>query len=192
MIRTESLLPPAPDFGEILRYMGAGREDRSFDALIKECMDECLPMLKYKLCCDEFDISVSGNKVVFPFAEFESSSLAKNLEACSKAVIFGATVGIGIDRLIFKYGHISPAKALVFQAIGAERIEALCDTFCGELKKRYITVMPRYSAGYGDLPLEAQTVFFRVLDLGRKIGVTLNSALLMSPSKSVTAIVGVG
>ena len=39
-----------------------------------------------------------------------------------------ATVGIGIDRIIAKYGALSPSKALIFQAIGAERIESLCDT----------------------------------------------------------------
>ena len=34
--------------------------------------------------------------------------------------------------------------------------------------------------------------FDRVLDCPRKIGLTLNESLLMSPSKSVTAIIGLG
>ena len=51
---------------------------------------------------------------------------------------------------------------------------------------------PRFSPGYGDLPLEMQRDIFRVLDCSRKIGLTLNESLLMSPSKSVTAIVGIG
>ena len=50
--------------------------------------------------------------------------------------------------------------------------------------------VPRFSPGYGDFPLEAQKDIFRTLDCSRKIGLTLNESLLMSPSKSVTAIVG--
>jgi cobalamin-dependent methionine synthase I len=49
----------------------------------------------------------------------------------------------------------------------------------------------RFSAGYGDLPLELQRDIFGALDCQRKIGVTLNESLLMSPSKSVSAIVGI-
>ena len=41
---------------------------------------------------------------------------------------------------------------------------------------------PRFSPGYGDLPLTVQKDFFRVLDCTRKIGLSLNDSLLMSPS----------
>ena len=81
------------------------------------------------------------------------------------------------------------------QAIGAERIEALCDAFCDKLKaeksEKGLFLRPRFSAGYGDLSIELQRDIMRALDCGRKIGVTLNESLLMSPSKSVTAIVGI-
>ncbi|MBQ5601557.1 MAG: Vitamin B12 dependent methionine synthase activation subunit, partial [Clostridia bacterium] len=70
-------------------------------------------------------------------------------------------------------------------------IEALCDAFCADIKKEYNTGLePRFSPGYGDLPLSAQKNIFAVLDPERRIGLTLNSSLLMSPSKSVTAFVG--
>ena len=45
---------------------------------------------------------------------------------------------------------------------------------------------------YGDLPLEAQRDVFALLNPEKRIGVTLNDGLLMSPSKSVTAIAGIG
>jgi len=51
---------------------------------------------------------------------------------------------------------------------------------------------PRFSPGYGDLPLETQREIFDVLDCSRRIGLMLNDSLLMSPTKSVTAFVGVG
>ena len=109
-------------------------------------------------------------------------------------VIFGATVGLEADRLIKRYSRLDTARAVMLQAIGAERIEALCDAFCADIEEnvaeRGLFTRPRFSPGYGDLPLEIQRDFVRVLDCRRKIGVTLNESLLMSPSKSVTAIIG--
>ena len=133
--------------------------------------------LTYKVCYGEFPVSF--------FDSVGSKGLKNHLEGCNKAVIFAATVGIGIDRLIARYASISPTKSLLFGAIGAERIEALCEIF----NKEYGGA--RFSPGYGDLPLEFQKEIFRALDCPRKIGLSLNESMLMSPSKSVTAIIGV-
>ena len=50
----------------------------------------------------------------------------------------------------------------------------------------------RFSPGYGDLPLQNQRAFFDALQCHKEIGLYLNESLLMSPTKSVTAIVGLG
>jgi len=92
--------------------------------------------------------------------------------------------------MIAKYGRISPVRALFFQAIGAERIESLCNAFCKDIKKD-LNITPRFSPGFGDLPLELQKDIFFALQPHRNIGLTLNESLLMSPSKSVTAIIGI-
>jgi hypothetical protein len=49
---------------------------------------------------------------------------------------------------------------------------------------------PRFSPGYGDFDLSVQTNICDVLKTGKTIGVTLTDSLLMMPSKSVTAVVG--
>jgi hypothetical protein len=74
----------------------------------------------------------------------------------------------------------------MMQAIGTERIETLCDVFCDGLGQTRL----RFRPGYGDLKLAAQQVIFEQLDCARQIGLTLNDSLVMSPSKAVTAIVG--
>ena len=179
------------DTKEILRYMGCPTANPQAEGLINGCLSDCFGILKYKVCFDRFPISVSENSVKFPFAETDSASLAKHLCGFSEAVVFAATVGIELDRLIMKASRLSPSRAVCFQAIGAERIEALCDAFCDELKSDFSVTSSRFSPGYGDFPLRFQTEIFKALDCPRKIGLSLNSALLMSPSKSVTAIVGV-
>ncbi|MBR4723888.1 MAG: Vitamin B12 dependent methionine synthase activation subunit [Clostridia bacterium] len=179
------------DLGEIARYMGCKRQDSQVSELLNSCIKECNGVLSYNVCFDEFPISISGNTLEFPFAKTDSRSISRHLDGFSHTVVFAATVGIELDRLIMKYSRLSPSRALCFQAIGAERIEALCDAFCEDLKLQNTEVGTRFSPGYGDFPLSFQTEIFKVLDLPRKIGLSLNSALLMSPTKSVTAIVGV-
>lgn len=192
MILTE--IYPEPPFckSEILRYAGCGEADPSVAELLSQCIEESKSVLTYKLCHSTFDLTIDGDKCDFGVFRFSSKNLARNLYGCSSAVVFAATVGVGFDRLISRYGRISPSKALMFQAIGAERIEALCDTFCESMKNKCKkSLRPRFSPGYGDLALECQKNIFSVLDCERKIGLTLNDSLLMSPSKSVTAIVGI-
>lgn len=178
---------------EILRYAGCRGEREEISVLLKECIDEVKDKLVYKVCYRELSIKTVGDTCDFEVFSVHSEKLARNLKGCEKVILFAATVGVEIDRLIGKYGRLSPTKALLFQAIGAERIEALCDAFCADIKKEYNTGLePRFSPGYGDLPLSAQKNIFAVLDPERRIGLTLNSSLLMSPSKSVTAFVGLG
>ena len=48
----------------------------------------------------------------------------------------------------------------------------------------------RFSPGYGDYPIELQKSFLHILDAPRKIGLTANDSFLLTPVKSVTAIIG--
>lgn len=186
---------PKLNYVEAARYLGvkARNEDdflkdpelRKIRSLIHECYEEARPLLKYMVCYAELTKQEAG--------EFDFSGLEYCAD-CERIVVFGATIGLGIDRLINKYSSISVSKAAVFQALGAERIEALCDCFeqsiigkgsLGGLTKN------RISPGYGKFKLENQKEIFGILDLPKEIGLTLNESLLMSPSKSVTAIIGI-
>ncbi len=182
---------PPIDEREILRYAGCrGEADEVTAALLEECLLECAETFTYRVCYRMFDVKQEGGVLEIGTLATESKALQKNLEGCSQAVVFAATVGLSVDRMIAKYAGVATAKALMLQAIGAERIEALCDAFCADLKREYKNIQPRFSPGYGDFSLSAQKEIFLMLDCSRKIGLTLNDSLLMSPTKSVTAIVG--
>ncbi len=187
---------PEVDLREVLRYAACREVTDDMLELARQSVELAEGALRPQVCWRETDVCVDGGTVVFPFARFSSQKLAQRLAGCGKAVIFAATVGLELDRLIARYGRLSPAKGLMLQALGSERIEALCDTFCAQLAENYaahgLHAKLRYSPGYGDLPLEAQRELFRVLECEKRIGLYLNESLLMSPSKSVTAIVGLG
>ena len=186
VVHRKELDPPAVDRQEILRYAFCRQGDEATEQLLDRCLASALPAISYRVCWLETPVSIRGS--VCDFGDFQLSSrrLAKHLTGCSRAVIFAATLGVEMDRLISKFGHLSPAMGLMMQAVGTERIEALCDAFCGELNN----AAARFSPGYGDLKLTAQSVLFEQLDCPRQIGLSLNDSLVMSPSKSVTAIVG--
>ena len=131
---------------------------------------------------------------ILPFKQ-QSLSLKRNLESCRGVVLFAATIGAGIDRLIRRYERIEPARGVLLQGIGAERVEALCQRFFEEVKEKAhgegLAVHHRFSPGYGDLPLDVQPEVLSLLDAQRRLGITLNASWLMSPSKSVTALIGI-
>jgi len=180
---------------EILRYAGVKRDISDYDTLLDECIKEASDKLRYSVCYREFPLKISDETLDLCFAEIKSKSLKKNLCGCNRFLLFAATVGIELDRLINKYSRTEPSRALIFQAFGAERIESLCDAFCSDLEKEMAlqncSTRPRYSAGYGDFPVEIQSDICKALDCSKKIGVFVNESLLLSPSKSVTAIVGI-
>ncbi len=188
----KNYIPEQFKIKEILTYSGCKEMTPEVEALLRECLSEVENVFSGKVCFTELPFEIKAGEVVFPTFATTSKALRKNLNGCKKAILFGATVGIEIDRIIAKYSRMSPSKALMMQAIGAERIEALCDAFCKDIESEYRFVRQRFSPGYGDFPLEYQKQIFSLLDCHRKIGLTLNESLLMSPTKSVTAIIGVG
>lgn len=190
-VRVKELSAPRIDRGEILRYMGCRGGDDEIEALIDRSLSLCSDKLTYRVCYREYDIQRSDGYIDLGFAVTRSRDLAKALDGCHGIVLFAATVGLELDRLIYKYSRTQPSVALCLQAIGAERIEALCNDFCAFLGERGFSTRPRFSAGYGDLPLSLQRDIFACLECPRHIGLTLNDSLLMSPTKSVTAIVGI-
>lgn len=193
-VKTYSL--PAVDQREWFRYMGVRDANEEISALSETCLREAENCFFARVCYCEVPVIVKNGTVDLTVWNGESGLLRRRLENCDGAVVFAATVGLEIDRLVKKYSRTSPSKALCLQALGTERVEALCDLFCQEIKERMQKngkqTTGRFSPGYGDLPLEMQTDIFRALDCARHIGVTLNDSLLMSPTKSVTAIVGFG
>ena len=181
---------PEPDKREILRYAGVRGSADEVETLLDECIAETLSLFRPRVCWCALSIN-EAKKIPECAAIFASLALAKHLQGCSQIVIFAATVGIETDRLIARYNALSPAKALLISAIGSERIEALCDAFEDDLRSEGREIRPRFSPGYSDLPIEYQKDIFALLDCSRRIGVTLTESMLMSPSKSVSAIIGI-
>ena len=188
-VYTRSYPAPFFDVSEAMRYASCGNSEEMREAVC-ELYGKAEGSLTYKVCYTEVPVRPVDGAVDLGFAVFGSADLAKNLRGCTRAVVFAATVGLAFDRLCAAYGRTSPSRAVLLQGIGAERIESLCDVFTEDVLAGE-SIRPRFSPGYGDFSIEHQKDIFTILDPPRRIGLTLTDSILMSPTKSVTALIGI-
>lgn len=194
---------------EIARYAGYFGIPEDMDEetrrLMHEVIDEMKDVISFKVCYRRMDVVWENESPKLLLDESldsqrdflaQSKLLTECIAGSREVILFAATAGLGIDRYITRNQRIAPTKALFAQAYGAERVESLCDGFCREIDAwvgaQGLSCTARFSPGYGDLPLSAQKDVFRLLDCNKQIGISLGESLLMTPSKSVTAIFGIG
>lgn len=129
-----------------------------------------------------------------PQLHLPGRDIAKNLKGADYLVLFAASLGIEIDRKIAIYEHQSMTRALMLDACASSYIESICNICNQEVKEAFFSLsykaLPRFSPGYGDLPISLQNSFCQLLDSHRKIGLSCTGNHLLLPRKSVTAIIG--
>jgi hypothetical protein len=181
---------------EILRYLGhCGQE---IPANVKERIWECCRELEQaaviKAVWREYPLTFREHVLDMSCLQVRSKNLEKNLQDCEKILIFGATLGSRVDGLLRRYGRLQMSKAVILQAASVAMLETFCDWKNEVLRKEYQEkgwyMRPRFSPGYGDFPLECQQGIAAALELSKRIGVMLTDRLMMTPSKSVTAVMG--
>lgn len=171
---------------EAVRYLGGAgiRLNYRMDNLMDECEREILAKANPKflyiekaLPCPEI---VVGNDVT------------AHLDGCEKAVVMCATLGAEVDKLIRISQIADMAKAVVLDSFASVAIEQVCQRLDELLAQKYdgMNMTFRFSPGYGDYPIEMQREFLKILDAPRRIGLTANDSFLLTPSKSVTAVLG--
>lgn len=172
-------------------YLGyyAARVDDFTAKLIEECTDEFLNAANFTACFSS--VPVTDGKIVLNGHSIVCNSLKKNLSGCEKAYILAATTGIEAHRLLKKNSVISPLKGIVTDCVGSAAIEAFCDKINLSFDNPDF-LRPRFSPGYGDMPLECQKIIIDFLQTSKTIGISLTESLMMIPIKSVTAVIGIG
>ena len=167
---------------------------------INKAIDQVSAQSHPRIVTKEYPVRINGNVITIyndtEEVNMESDALARNLKGCCGALLLAATIGPACDMLVRRASITSAADAAIYQAAGAAAIEAFLDDMNDKIKADYeaqgLFLRPRFSPGYGDLKLDHQNDWFRLLDISKQIGVELTDSLLMVPTKSVTAIIGIG
>ena len=181
------------DEKEILRYAMLPSFAPSPEELpLKECLETAKGAAQCRAVWRRYPVRWDGETLDLGFARTDSRDLRNHLAGCGEILLFACTAGAETDRRIARAKLLSPARGLLMHAIGAQQVEGACDRLCRRLAEQFPDrkLTNRYSPGYGDLPLSLQREVMSALDCGRTVGITLTDSLLMTPSKSVTAIIG--
>ncbi len=155
------------------------------------CLEELKNVVNSKFSAVRVPVKYLGDDALdCGFGEFKSATLIKNLQGCKEAFIFAVTLGLGVDRLLTQLSLVSPSKHFICDALASSMAEAAAEK-AEEIIKGNLECRPRFSPGFGDLSLELQPRILELLNAQRLLGITTNKTFLMSPGKSVTAIVGI-
>lgn len=181
---------------EVLRYMGCPPEkaDGFLTAQVEACAREALGVIRPRWSWRELGLSFEEegvrleNGLLLP-----GEDLKRHLSGCGRAALFCATLGAEMDALIRRTERLDMGRALTLDCCASAAVEAVCDQIETELQEKFSgCFFPfRYSPGYGDLPLEVQEPLLDLLDAPRRAGLCATASNLLTPRKSVTAILGI-
>lgn len=184
------------DRNEAIRLLGFRHADpdEKTQLLIEECevelQRESQPLYRALLC----PANIQASLVRVGELAITSTALARHMEGCNEMILFAATLGAGPDRLMQRLMHTNIAKAFVMQACAAAALETYADEMQSGLPAllarphRYMTA--RFSPGYGDFSLSIQPELLRLMDTHRKIALSCTEQNMLTPTKSITALIG--
>ena len=184
---------------EAVRYLGYGKnavDDKTLQE-IQDSFRELERLADKKSIYRIFELSLKDeNELKIGNVEIYSGNLRTNLKDCKQVVLFAATLGAEVDRLIRKMQVVDMAKAVVMQACAATLLEEYCDELqqkiAEHMQEQGKYIRPRFSPGYGDFSIQHQKAVLAMLEASKRIGVTMTDSYMLTPTKSVTAVIGIG
>lgn len=190
-MRIKFLREPNVRRAEMLRYArcgdGVGVEKEAEQA--QRLVDD---LIRPAAAAVVFDIKRDGEKLFVADTELEGKSIKKLLAPCNKCVVMAITVGFELDMKIAALGSSSPALSLLADAAASSAVEDACDACCESIESELgVKLTPRFSPGYGDLPMNIQPALLTLTNARRYLGLTVGTGCMLSPIKSVTAIAGI-
>ena len=196
-----------PERREILRYLGykGAAPDKEILREIETCIRDLNEAVTPRFVYERFALSreetphsenrLGEEQLCFAGIRVTSRDLSVNLRDCCGVYLMAVTLGPGPDLLVRRASVGRMSRAVIYQAAAAAMTEVWCDRINERIRKEAgkegLYTRPRFSPGYGDLPLSLQKEISRILNMPKEIGVSLTDTMLMTPSKSVTALIGV-
>lgn len=175
---------------DILRYLGVRESDAATEEMIEEmrCLaDGIIPSVVY--ACYSADRTNEGLRLQGTDILLTGNLVKRHFEGCDRILIVLATLGLKSELLLKRIFATNAAKAVVLDAVYTDKIEKFLDKTELELQRQFGSLTERISCGYGDLPIATQKQLFDELDGGR-IGVSINDCYMLTPNKSVIALLG--
>ena len=184
---------------EVLRYLGhKGQQiDDNMIQMIDSCREEVKSIISPRSVYEYKSIHDTENGVVIDGTNLllSGNDIKKHLSSSKECVLMAVTLGNDIEKKTRLYERINLTRALIIDACATTAVEEVCDIIEEKIRQeaqsKGMNITFRYSRGYGDLSLDIQNDFLRVLEAQKKIGLTVSENNILFPRKSVTAVIGI-
>ena len=145
---------------EAIRYLGYGKhavDDKTL-AMVEDSFRNLEDIAGRRSIYRIFDLQqTADDRFTIGRVEIQSRSLGRNLKGCRKIILFGATLGTAVDRMLARLSLTDMAKAVVMQACAAALLEEYCDAcqadIAAQVSAEGLYLRPRFSPGYGDFDI---------------------------------------
>lgn len=202
------------DIPRALRYLGRRRQEvpqhlsEQLAAVADRCRDTARPRAMVSAAfplgwpAQEAEGAAGGSKskegrgVLLAGAglELPGNDIAHFLEGCTHAVLLTVTLGMESERELLRARALGPSRELLADACASSMAEEAARAASAQIERRAMAASfqctRRFSPGYGDFPLLLQPAVLRLTGADRMLGVRVGPSCLMTPMKSVTAVVG--
>ena len=174
-------VPPASQTSELREVVS-----QAFDSLEKFMTPRCI--------YGRFFIKKFNENIEIEGAEFHSKDIARLTSRSDECYLLAATLGHEVDRQILIASQKNMLEGLALDSCASVKIDDFIDEFIkNEIKpglKDGEFLTSRFSPGYGDLSMNVTEDIIAILDAAKRIGLSVTKSLMMTPIKSVTAIIG--
>lgn len=180
---------------ELAKYLGKGSDalelaERAVKVVSDSAVCRCVEATG-RLIRENGTIRVENTMLELP-----GRDIAELLEGSDAVYYFCATIGAEVDREIERLKLSDLTLAYAVDLCAGLWVDAYCDELEKAQRKRAeevgLSLTSRFSCGYGDLPLVLQAEFIETLKADKFLGIKLTEGGMMIPSKTVTAIAGLG
>lgn len=178
---------------ELLRYLGFRSENQP-EPPLEEALQKAEDIVRraakpraVNICLNRQTLTQTGLLC--------GEDIRRHLSGCSQVILMAATLGSDVE-LEIRAAQVSDALLpVVLDACATVAVEAFCDEYCSGLSRAYekkgLFLTGRFSPGYGDFPLEKQELLLRLTNAQRRIGLFVTESCILTPRKSITAVIGV-
>ncbi len=175
-----------------LKYLGYGNQEPSIEIsnLLDECIEEIKKVSDPKVTVQKFHLERNPLRIAETGDEIKGKQMEELLEGCEECLLIGCTLGIAMERKIKFYSKLNMTKSMIMDAAASAYLEQFCDDY--EMGLGYSDRTYRACPGYGDFPLEFNKRIAAILDISKKIGVTITPNHLLIPQKSMLGLIGIG
>ena len=183
---------------EVLRYLGYKEGIHALDAETEEQIRRasCVILAAAQPRRIAMRFPLNGEMGLLKATDLlAGKDIFAHLRGCYDVVLLALTLGEEVDRQLRAAQTHSALYGTVMDCCASVAVEQYCDLYEQSLRGLYLKegeyMTGRFSPGYGDFPIEKQQTVQRLLDTRRKIGLGVTQSCILTPRKSVTALLGI-